>query len=127
MVPHASPSAFPPDREGRRTAVGVRVREPLHLLLGLVEERGDGARVADVAVAFKHDADLDRAVAPEVAADVPAGRGRARALADQSKQGGSARRAQRAGRGRGVPVLGSLECSPVQVLQSQSLRQSRAR
>lgn len=69
-------SRRPSERRGGRTPVRIRVRELVHLLLGLVEQRGDRSRVAHVAVALELGADLDRLVAPQVAADIPAGRRR---------------------------------------------------
>lgn len=65
------------DNDGTRgaglTSVRVRVRDLLDLPLGFGEEGGDGSRVADVAVALKLGANLDRLVPPQIPADIPAG------------------------------------------------------
>lgn len=54
------------------TPVRVRVAHPLNFLLGLVEQVGHRAGVADVPVTLECNTDLNRLVAPQVAPDIPA-------------------------------------------------------
>lgn len=54
-----------------RTSVRVGVAERLDRLFCLAQELRNRSRVTDVPVALKGDADLDRSVPPQVAADVP--------------------------------------------------------
>lgn len=70
------------------TPVRVWVAHPLDLLLGLVEEGGDRARVADVPVALKCHTDLNSLVAPQVSPDVPAGEGAGVSWVDRDGRGG---------------------------------------
>lgn len=121
----ASPRATPEEGLEEReelTSVRVRVAQPLHLLLGLQQQRRHGTGVPDISVALERDADLDGTVAPEVSSDIPVGGG---VQGSQSKKvsiapraaGGGGGAAMRRGRGA-LPVLGSLQSTAVEVLKT---------